>query len=139
MPLKRVLNLGLLSVALACLCACNTDALYSYCDAPSQCGQRVYGEDENEVTVYLDCVEVQVDVREDVSTEGQFCTLPCDRRRDCDSQVGLADGECIQWEGDEEAFCYQRCGDDTPCYPSSVCEVVSIDGVETSVCLPTRS
>jgi hypothetical protein len=124
---------------LAAPCAgCTSDALYTYCTADEQCGSRTYEDGDEEIEVFLSCVEVEVDVRVDRPTHGSFCTLDCFDDRDCDSFIGLPDGVCIQWAGDDAAFCYQRCASDRDCYPSSTCEGVLLDGAPIDVCLPDR-
>jgi hypothetical protein len=117
---------------------CTSDALYSYCTTDEQCGSRTYDEGDDEVTVYLECIEVQVDVRADRQTHGAFCTLACFADSDCDSRIGLGRGVCIQWAGDDAAFCYERCASDDGCFPSSTCETVLLDGEPIDVCLPDR-
>lgn len=125
--------LGLVTLA----AGCEDDALYTHCQRAAHCGSRTYDEGDDEVTVYLDCVDVAVEVEPTRTTSGSFCTLPCFSDRDCDSRVGLGWGACIQWPGDAEAFCYQRC-EALECYPSSTCERVLLDGDPVDVCLPGR-
>lgn len=115
-----------------------TDGLYTFCTNDTQCGSRTYQNGEDETTVYLVCLEVSVEVSPERTTLGNFCTRDCFSNGDCDSRVGLGDGLCIQWEGDDRGYCYQPC-DVIECYPSSTCESVLVDGVTRAVCLPDRS
>lgn len=119
--------------------ACTPDALYTHCTADAQCGSRTYETgDDREIEVFLVCIEATVAVRPGEPTVGRFCTLDCAGDAECDSFIGLADGACIRWEGDAIAYCYQRCADQTDCYPSSRCEEVMRDGRPVRVCLPSR-
>lgn len=117
--------------------ACTTDALYTVCDHPSECGERTVRDGDVEYDVPLECIEATVMVAPDRTTVGSFCTLLCARDADCDSRIGLPDGRCIRLAGDDEAFCYQRCDDGAACYPSSACETIVVDGADVRVCLPT--
>ena len=116
-----------------------TDGLYTFCTTDAQCGSRTYQMGEDEVTVQLVCLEVSVEVSLERTTLGSFCTRTCFSNADCDSRIGLGDGVCIQWEGDDRGHCYQPCTSADECYPSSACESVLLDGVATPVCLPERS
>lgn len=138
MTLRTILLALLLSVG-PVLSGCTTDALYSYCTAPEQCGSRTYDDGDVEVTVDLDCVDVEVELGPSERTRGAMCTLECFDSRDCDSRVGLPDGECIAWDGEDIFYCYQRCDVDEDCYPSSTCAEVTLDGSPSRVCLPNRS
>lgn len=83
-------------------------------------------------------LRTRADVRSDRQTHGAFCTLECFGDGDCDSRAGLGLGVCIQWTGDDAAFCYQRCAGASDCYPSSACETILLDGEPIDVCLPDR-
>lgn len=120
------------------LVGCEGDALYTYCTDSSQCGSRTYGEDDDEYTVPLECIEVEIEVEPDRFTRGNYCTISCRGPATCTSDVGLPRGRCIQLLGDDEAFCYQRCDMGDPCYPSSSCETLRVDGEEVQVCVPSR-
>lgn len=117
---------------------CSDDALYTYCTDESQCGSRTYDDGDDEIEVYLTCIEATVEVQPGRTTRGQFCTIDCFSDAECDSRIGLGDGRCVQLEGDDIAFCYQRCSDEIPCYPSSQCETIRVDGQDVRVCLPNR-
>lgn len=117
------------------LAGCNNDALYTYCTEDDHCGSRTYDDGETEVEVFLTCIEVTVD---DLGTRGNYCTIDCFADWECDSRIGLDDGECIRLEGDDIGFCYQNCDADAPCYPSSRCDTVFDEGVPRQVCVPTR-
>jgi len=119
---------------------CTADPLYAYCATGHDCrGRTADGSDAGGApAARLECVEVTVDVRADLQTRGAFCTLPCTRDADCRSHAGLADGACVRWAGDERHYCYQRCSAAAPCYPSSSCEAVVLDGVPMDLCLPER-
>lgn len=118
---------------------CASDALYTVCDDPAQCGSRTIREDGEEYEVDLECVQVTVMVAPDRTTDGAFCTLGCTSDADCRSRIGLPRGRCIQLEGDTEAFCYQPCDGGAACYPSSACETIVVDGADARVCLPTQA
>lgn len=118
--------------------ACQTDALYTYCDDNDQCGVRRYDEGDVEVRVPLECIEAVVRVSPDRVTRGNLCTLACASDSDCDSRAGFALGRCIRWSGDDEAFCYAPCQSPDDCYPSSTCEEVRVDAELVRVCLPGR-
>ena len=122
------------------LTACSSDALYAFCDDEIQCGTRSQHRPNNrQRTVDLFCIEASVDLGSAGVTRGSFCTSLCEEDADCRTERGRSDGACIQWEGDDEAFCYQRCDTGHPCYfPSSTCQSVLREGVPLEVCLPSR-
>jgi hypothetical protein len=128
-----------LSLALV-LTGCTPDALYTYCTADAQCGSRTYDlGDDREIEVFLVCIEATVEVAPGDTTVGNLCTLDCRDDAECDSFIGLADGACVRWSGDALAYCYQRCVDQSDCYPSSRCADVQRDGRPLRVCVPTRT
>lgn len=126
-----------LLLALLLLVGCEGDALYTFCTDSSQCGSRTYGDDDDEYTVPLECIEVEIEVEPDRFTRGNHCTISCRGFADCESEVGLGNGRCIRLAGDDEYFCYQRC-ESRPCYPSSSCETLTVSGEDVRVCVPTR-
>jgi hypothetical protein len=107
---------------------CTPDPLYTYCVNDDQCS----GDDD------FYCVEVGVQVSPDRETDGRFCTMPCRHDGDCIGIGGVLAGHCIQWVGDDEAFCYLGCVTDSDCYPSSTCEEVVVSDRPKTVCLPDR-
>ena len=131
-------RIGTPLLALALTAGCETDALYTYCTTDAQCGSRSYQDGEDEIEVFLACVEATIEVSPERTTVGNFCTLDCFSDADCDSRIGLGDGYCVTLEGDEASFCYQRCGAERPCYPSSRCETLRVDGELLDACVPTR-
>lgn len=128
-------------LVLACLAGCTSDALYAYCTEDSQCGSRTYDDGDDEIEVYLTCIEVTIPEvgAPPRTTRGNFCTIDCLSNSECDSRVGLPDGRCITLAGDDVGFCYQRCDADTPCYPSSSCETLIVSGTPRDVCVPVRT
>jgi len=126
---------------IACLLSvgCTSDALYTYCTQDDQCGSRTYDDGDTEIEVFLTCVEVTAEVEPDRTTVGNFCTIDCLSSAECDSRIGLRDGRCVQLVGDDLGFCYQTCDGGRPCYPSSRCETLTVDGELTEVCVPIRT
>lgn len=127
--------------ALACSTGCTDDALYTYCFRDEQCGSRFYDDGDEEIELFLTCIEVTIDdptAPDPVMSRGNFCTIDCFTDSECDSRIGLPDGACIRLDGDDLSFCYQRCDADTPCYPSSRCETLMDSGAPVQVCVPDR-
>ena len=88
---------------------CASDALYTVCDDPAQCGSRTIREDGEEYEVDLECVQVTVMVALDRTTDGAFCTLACTSDADCD------DGGCGEATCDLETARCVTCPGPCPC------------------------
>jgi len=125
-------------IALALLGGCASDSLYTYCTDGAQCGSHYYDRGAETFEVPLECVEATVALASGETTRGNLCTLPCESDLDCDSAIGLPNGLCIRFAGDDAFYCYQRCDAD-PCYPSSRCETVTVDDGDARVCLPVTT